>query len=138
METEIFAGLLGHFDTISLSEELTIAWPNNKFTPPSAGPDVRWLRVSHVPAETFPLSITHSNRYAGFLQIDVFNGIGGSEVTAIGIADEIAAHFVRGTRITITGAEIKIHRQPSRLPTVQDHPWIMLPVRINYQCLVST
>ncbi len=118
------------------SPSLPISLPNILFTPPTVSKTAKWLKASIIPADTVALGINGeaSNQHYGLLQIDVFYGLGGGEIEAERIAAAIIAYFVRLTTIQRDGFTIRVIRPPYTGPVLQDEPWVMLPVRIPYQC----
>ncbi len=136
VEVAIVTGLLGHLEDLTFTPVITVAWPNKPFDPPTPAKTARWLRPTVLSADTFALTVGHdgSNRHAGFLQVDVFYGLGGGDVAARRVAASIIAHFKRGTEIEKDGFTIQVTGAPSALATVKSDPWIMVPVRIPYLC----
>jgi hypothetical protein len=138
-EASILAALNAQLASLVFSPSIPVSYPNIDFTPPAASKTAKYLRVSHLPADTFAASIgkLDSNKYAGLYQVDVFIGNGAGEPAAIAIAEQIIAKFKRGTRLTKNNFTIEIQDPPSRLPYLQDaetKAWWMLPVRVAYVC----
>lgn len=142
VESSILSALNARLAAIAFSPAITISYPNINFTPPTAGQTAKYLRVTHLPGDTFPQSIGYedTNAYIGIYQVDVFIGNGAGEPAATAIAEQIIAQFKRGTKLTKNDYTIEILDPPSRLPYVQDaatNAWWMLPVRIIYTCYAS-
>lgn len=138
-EASILAALNAQLASLVFSPAIPVSYPNISFPPPTASPTAKYLRVTHLPADTFAASISSSdsNVYAGLYQVDVFVGNGAGEPAATAIAEQIIAKFKRGTRLTKNNFTIEIQDPPSRLPYVQDaetQAWWMLPVRVAYVC----
>ena len=139
VEASILAALNAQLASLVFSPAIPVSYPNILFTPPTASPTAKYLRVTHLPTDTFAESIgnSDSNKYAGLYQVDVFIGNGAGEPAATAIAEQIIAKFKRGTRLTKNNFTIEIQDPPSRLPYVQDaetQAWWMLPVRVAYVC----
>ncbi len=116
---------------------IRVAYPNVEFTPPTVGPTVRWLRASFLPADTVSPFIRSPNMHFGFMQVDVFQGIGGGDIAPARLAADIIAYFKRGTTFRRDGFNIRVIRTPFRGPSIKDDPWQMTPVRIPYRCYAS-
>lgn len=133
IEADIATGLLRRLSTIALSPSLPIAYPNVPYSPTGAA----YLRASHIPANVEPAAITRWDRRTGILQVDVMwpenNGITGGLQTA----DEVAAHFGRGTRFEENGVLIQINSTPVVAGAIHEPPYMQIPVSISYECFHS-
>lgn len=118
---------------------LRVAYPNVEFTPPTVGPTARWLRATFLPADSQSPFMRHPgpNRHFGFLQVDVFWGIGGGEIAPARMASDIIQWFKRGSTYRRDGHMIRIIRTPFRAPSIKDDPWQMTPVRVPYTSFAS-
>ena len=118
---------------------IRVAYPNVEFTPPTVGPTAKWLRASFLPADTLSPFMKHPgpNRHYGFMQVDVFWGVGGGDIAPARLAADIIQWFKRGTSIRREGFLVRVVRTPYRGPTIKDDPWSMIPVRIPYLCYAS-
>ena len=118
---------------------LSVSYPNVEFTPPAVAPNVKWLRASFLPADTASPFMRNPgpNRHFGFLQVDVFWGVGGGDIAPARLAADVIAWFKRGTSIRRDGFLIRVIRTPFRGPTIKDDPWSMVPVRVPYICYAS-
>lgn len=117
------------------SPELEIAFPNKSFTPPGDG--VTYLRISVLPAQPFQPAAGGDawNRHAGFAQIDVFWKAGEGIKQPLALAENIAAHFKRGSNLTTaSGYFVQVNRPPYILGETPsgDASRTMIPVRVYY------
>lgn len=137
-EASILAALNARLASLSFSPAIPVAFPNVAFAPPTPSQTAKYLRVTHLPADTFAqgISFDDANKYTGIYQIDLFTGNNFGEPNAVAIAEQIIAQFKRGTKLAKNNFTIEILDPPSRLPYVQDDSgsWWMLPVRIVYTC----
>jgi hypothetical protein len=69
----------------------------------------------------------------GFLQATVVTEAGIFANPALRIADEIAAAFPKGERLTITGGTVLITKPPAIGQGFRDGPDWRVPVRIDYE-----
>lgn len=131
VETKIFEGLLNHLSGLTLSPTMSIAWPGVAFTPPAAG----YLRVRHFPNVTDQVTLGTSgkNRHVGTFQVEVLWPQDGGESTPKERAGAIVARFKRGTSITRESVIIRIIRPPSIAPSLEEPPYLSIPVSIRYQ-----
>lgn len=118
------------------SPALSIALPNVAFTPPQAGPGVRWLRASFLPVPSVETGISFNAhiQHSGLMQIDVFWTQGEGEMKAARLASAAITSFARGTVLTKDGFSVRIDKAPYRGSIRKDDPWVMIPVSIPYQC----
>lgn len=138
VEVAIESALLARATAFATVQSIAIALPNVAFTPPTAGANVKWLRVTFLPAPTTSLPTgSGSDRYYGIMQIDVFHGQGAGELAPGRIASQIIDYFGRGTEVTKDGFTVRIYRRPSRGPMIRDDPWMMIPVTINFECFAT-
>lgn len=139
VDVAIKAALLDRAQAFATAQGLgsAISMPNVEFTPPTAGKTAKWLRATLLPNETDSrrVSDTEPALHFGFLQIDVFYGLGAGELAPGRIASAAIDYFPRGTVFERDGFEIRITREPYPQPLIKDDPWAMIPVRIPYQCL---
>lgn len=121
------------------SPALAISLPNIAFPPPVAGPNVKWLRATFMPAPSFETGIAWDahNQHYGLFQLDVFYGQGSGELAPGRLASAAIAYFARGTKLTKDGFSVLVHKQPYRGPIIKDDPWVMIPVTIPFQCFAT-
>lgn len=142
VEASILSALNTRLSQLVFSPAIPVSYPNISFTPPSPSKTTKWLRATHLPADTFSQGIGYdsSNKYAGLYQVDVFVGNDAGEPAATAIAEAIINQFKRGTKLTKNNLVIEIQEAPSRLPYVQDSEtksWWILPVRVPYVCYAT-
>jgi hypothetical protein len=139
VEVAIEYALLQRLEAFATANGLSnaIAMPNVAFTPPTPGQNVKWLRATFLPADTVGLGVSDSssNQHYGFLQVDVFHGLGAGELAPLRIAAALIAYFKRGTTVTKDGFTAQIWKTPFRAPMLKDDSWVNVPVRIPYICL---
>ncbi len=121
------------------SPALTVSYPSIDFVKPDASKTIQWLRATYMPADTATLGIGvgDTNNHYGMMQVDVFQGQGLGEPAPRRTAAEIVAYFPRGLRLTLGGFNVDVIRSPYLGPLIKDDPWVMVPVRIPYQCLAT-
>lgn len=130
-ETKIKRALISHLMGLTLDPAMEIAFPNASFTQPAAG----YLRATFVPntVNQVTLGDLGKNRFLGLFQVDVFWPENKGYVAPTERAGAIAAHFKRGTVVTLDGTTVRIIRPPSIAQALQSAPYIMIPVTIQYQ-----
>lgn len=137
-EASILSALNTRLSQLTFSPAIPVSYPNVNFTPPSPSQTARWLRATHLPADTFSQTLDYGGtlRYAGLYQVDIFTGVNFGEPNATAIAELIISWFKRGTRLTKNNFTIETDA-PFRMSYVKDaesDSWWMLPVRIPYIC----
>lgn len=139
VEVAIESALLDHLRDMLPSPDIPVAWPNVKFTPPTSGPNVYWLRATFLPANTFGLGVgdDSSNQHYGIFQVDVFYGQGSGDLAPVRIATDVIAWFTRGTTLIKDGFTVKVPQPPRRATTIKDDPWVMVPVSVPYLAFAS-
>ena len=138
VDVAINAALIARAQAFATAQGIAISLPNIAFTPPVAGPSVKWLRATFLPAPTSTLPVgSGSDRFYGILQIDVFHGAGAGEYAPGRIASAVIEYFDRGTAMTKDGFTVRVYRRPSRGPMIKDDPWMMIPITINFECFAT-
>lgn len=139
VEVAIEYALLTQAQAFATANSLTISMPNIAFTPPTASPTAKWLRATHLPADTITMGLTPTStkRHYGLFQIDVFYGLGSGELAPARIASQIIEYFPMGTQLTKDGFTVTVWKKPMRGQMLKDDPWMMVPVRIPYQCFAA-
>lgn len=137
--TAIEAALLSRAQAFAASQSLTISLPGKLFTPPTPVTlTSRWLRALFFPAPTETLHIvSNEGEHFGFMQVDVFNGLGVIETGPSTIADALMAFFPYNKRLAGYGIVVEISGKPFRGPAIRDDSWLMIPVRIPYRCFAD-
>jgi hypothetical protein len=139
VEVAIESALLDHLRSLTFSPAITVAWPNVDFVPPIAGPNIKWLRPTFLPADSIALGVDYSanNQHFGIFQIDVFYGQGSGELAPGRIATSVIAWFKRGTKLTKDGFSVEVTRVPFRRRMIKDDPWVFIPISIPYLAFAS-
>ena len=96
------AALIAHYRAGAFFTDALTAYPNAAFTKPA--PTVAWASVFNIPATTAPLSLSDSDEMPGVFQIDLNYPLNKGAGAAQAMAQQIRAHFKRGTRVS--GVEI--------------------------------
>lgn len=134
VESQITEALLARLATLTLSPVLPVAYPNAAFTPPASGPYL----AAHPPlrAETQGIGISAWNEHAGVFQVDVVYRTQDGVIKPTQIADAVAAHFARGTRLANGAVHVRIDEPPSIAAPVTVAPDHRTPVSIRYRTFV--
>lgn len=140
-ESSILSALNTRLSQLTFSPAISVAYPNVSFTPPAPSATAKYLRATHLPADTFSQSVGYegSLRYGGLYQVDLFTGANFGEPNAVAIAEQIISWFKRGTRLTKNNFVIETDA-PYRMNYEKDaesDSWWMLPVRIPYFCFAK-
>jgi hypothetical protein len=136
VEVAIELALLDRAQAFALEQNLPIALPNIKFTPPVVSQTAKYLRATILPADTITLPVgSGSDQHYGLFQMDVFFGAGGGEIAPKRIAAAIVSYFIRGTKMISNGFTVSVLQTPRIGPQINapDGVWTSLPVRIPYQ-----
>ncbi len=141
VEVVIPKALMKRLATFAAAQDpvLTVSWPNIDYTKPDASKTAQWLRATVMRADTFALGIGtgDTDQHYGIFQVDVFQGQGIGEPGPTRLAAEIIAYFPRNLRVTLEGFNVDVIKSPFLGPLMKDDPWVMVPVRIPYQCLAT-
>ena len=140
VEAAIKNALLAPLISFAQGAAIPLALPNVNFNQPTPGRDVKWLRATFLPADSFALAIGFDStiQHYGLMQVDVFYSENSGELAPARIAGEIIALYVRGTDLFSDNFRITIYRAPTVRRAVKDEPWVMLPVIVPYQCFAPT
>lgn len=136
-EVAITSAMFQRAQAFADSQSMTISFPNQTFKPPASGPQVKWLRATLLPNDSFALSINEAgpNQYYGILQLDVFYNQDEGLLAPMRIAAEAASYFKFGTTMTRDGFTVKVMDVPRVREGIRDDPWVMVAVRIPYRSL---
>lgn len=126
MFNSIPAALIAHYRAGAFFTDALTAYPNAAFTKPT--PTVAWASVFNIPATTAPLSLADSDEMPGVFQIDLNYPLNNGAGAAQAIAQQIRAHFKRGTRVS--GVEIGA---VSYLPLGPVDGWYRGVVSVEYR-----
>lgn len=97
-----------------------------------------YIEVRHFP-NTNPSDPTWGDEQMkqGFLQVGIVDTAQRGTLAPAAIADEILAHFAKGTQLTEGNVTVKIETHPTLLTTVQDGQRAIFPVSIPYRAYVN-
>lgn len=134
VEVALELALLGRAQAFATAQGLPISLPNIAFEPPAVGKTAKYLRATMLPADTAAIGLANSSndQYYGFMQLDVFFGVGGGEIAPKRIASQIISYFKRGTRLTSDGFNVDVNMTPRIGPQATKDAWTVIPVRIPY------
>jgi len=127
-------GLLnGRLNTLATAQSYTVKWEGQVADPTSETYLRPWLMLS--PPRAAGLGTTASNYVRGIYQVDVLTDLGGWGA-AYTIADKIAGHFNRSTRLATTDVELTCESVATGPAMRQDAKYV-LPVSINFYAYVQ-
>ncbi|MBB6306220.1 DUF4128 domain-containing protein [Xanthobacter tagetidis] len=118
------------------SPAIPIAWPHVPFTPP-ASPRL-WL-------EAWPMFNTTGNLFLGngdpslhlgIMQVTVVSPLGEGATPALGIAEQVAAHFAKGTRLQSEDVDLRIYEKPSISTPFKDEGDLRTAVSIRWRVVI--
>lgn len=125
------SALIARYRSGAFFTDALTAYPNTAFTKPS--PSVAWASVFVIPATTAALSIRDSDEMAGVFQIDLNYPLNGGAGAVQAKAEQIRAHFKRGT--VLTGVEVGAVSIANLGPV---DGWYRVAVSINYRSFAPT
>lgn len=115
----------------TLTPERTIGWPN-KDVP--AGTALPYLIFDFVPVSRTEGTIKGGHAISrGFAQVTVMAAQNAFATSATTIAENVAALFPFGLRLTVTGGKVLINQPPEVQQGYPDGPHWRVPVRIPYE-----
>ena len=124
------AALIAHYRAGVFFTDALTAYPNAAFTKPA--PTVAWASVFNIPATTAALSLSDSDEMPGVFQIDLNYPLNKGAGAAQTMAQQIRAHFKRGTRVS--GVEIGA---VSYVPLGPVDGWYRGVVSVEYRAMVA-
>jgi hypothetical protein len=133
--SSLHGALAAHLDTFAQARGLLVAWEARAF----AAPVALHLREKSLPAGNVAgaLGVLAPNRFAGVYQVEAVGpgGRGSGEVRAL--ADAVAAHFARGTKLAVGPDELTIERaEPG--PGMTEHDGrFRVPVSISFYAYLA-
>lgn len=115
----------------SLADVPYIVWPNKDAPEGLARPylTVQMVRVSR---RELSLSGTGGLIARGFMQVTIVADLDEFATEAETLADNIATHFRKGTKMTENGGKVTIMDAPNVLPGIRDGSDWRVPVQIDY------
>lgn len=130
MFNSIPAALIARYRSGAFFTDALTAYPNAAFTKPA--PTVAWASVFNIPATTAALSLSDSDEMPGVFQIDLNYPLNKGAGIAQAMAQQIRAHFKRGTRVS--GVEIGA---VSYVPLGPVDGWYRAVVSVEYRGFVG-
>ncbi len=111
-----------------------VAWENAAFTPTNG---TLYLRENTLFAGDIPIGLGFGDtvQKVGIYQVTVCSPLNAGKFAALDMADKVATHFARGTKLT-KDSTIVIIGVTSIAPAMIDGNWFIVPVSINYQSMV--
>lgn len=115
---------------IAMPEILPIVWPNR-----AVSPEKPYIAVQHVPTTRSAPAISGTGAIVarGYFVATVIAETNTFATEASGKADEIAARFPMGLRLTVDGRVMQIVQPAQFLAALRDGADWRQPVRIEYQ-----
>jgi hypothetical protein len=124
------AALIAHYRAGAFFTDALTAYPNAAFTKPA--PTVAWASAFNIPATTAALSLADSDEMPGVFQIDLNYPLNKGAGAAQTMAQQIRAHFKRGTRVS--GVEVGA---VSYVPLGPVDGWYRAVVSVEYRGFVA-
>jgi hypothetical protein len=113
------------------STPLTVTWEN---VPADPAQGTTYLRAFLLPALTRSEDLAGAHRaFAGVFQVSIVAPIATGPGAAVGIADEIAAHFPLNGRYTSGSVTVQIVQPASIAPALVEPDAYVVPVSIAYR-----
>jgi len=132
-ETAIWLALKIKLQALTLSPGLTIAYPNEDFTPPTGD---NYLSTSLFRNDPLAATMggTGKTRHMGIFQIMLHAKRNQDFAVAQEIAGDIANHFELGTSMTNNGFTVRVERPPSVGSDISraDEPLMLIPISIRW------
>lgn len=128
--TNISAALSSRLN--SMANLPPVVWENSDTYSPVSG--TPYLAEHYLPAPTVPVGVADnsSNDFRGVYQIDIRAPLNKSKFKANQIADQVLAHFRRGTEMTFGGIKVRVETA-DRAQGRPDGGWWFVPVSINWR-----
>lgn len=127
INSKISAALATQLDTVDLPTH----WENSKFTPPAGG---IYLSESLLTGDTIPVGVASaaSDEFGGIYQVLVYAPMDGNKGPARAAADDVAAAFQRGDRLTYDDVTVTIQRTTQNAAFTSGDRWV-IPVSVTYR-----
>lgn len=121
--------ILGHCESLLLSPDLPIAWPDVAFTPPADG---KYLRVDFLPNRPAWEGINAGRLDQGLLQITIIWPRHTGIITSREIAAVIMEHFRKGSKLTGLGVVVRFNREPWAAAPILEDSRTLTPITIPW------
>lgn len=132
-ESQISEALLQHLAALTLSPALKIAYPNVPFPKEGETKPDTYLEAHQLRAPTQALGISAWDERAGIWQVDVVYKAQDGLIKPTQIADKVADHFKRGTRLTNGSVRVDFNEPPQIAAPIADGTYTRTPVSIRYR-----
>ena len=108
-----------------------VAWENKSYTPAMG---TLYLRPTSLPGTNTQSSLgtNGQDNAIGIYQVDVMAKPGTGKKASTMMADNIADHFKRGTKLTYNGCSVRIKGASRKAGRKTGDGWYMVPVEIEY------
>lgn len=131
--------LLARLGTLVTTPPCQFAWPSIDYTPAQGQP---YLLPSVMPNRTDEggLGAGAPERHLGLFQVTVYAPSGSGVAPASELADQVIAHFPRGSVIVGSGVRVRVGSfngssgVPYRSQGYSENGWTVVPVTIPYWC----
>lgn len=127
INTKISAALATRLNSVDLPTH----WENAKFTPVAGQ---IYLSENLLTGDTIPVGVSSaaSDEFGGVYQVLVYAPMDANKGPARSAADDVAAAFQRGDRLTYDGVTVTIQRTTQNPPFVSGDRWV-IPVSVTYR-----
>jgi hypothetical protein len=127
INSKISAALATQLDTLDLPTH----WENSKFTPVAGQ---IYLSESLLTGDTIPVGVASaaSDEFGGVYQVLVYAPMDANKGPARSTADNVAAAFQRGDRLSYDGVTVTIQRTTQNPSFVSGDRWV-IPVSVTYR-----
>jgi hypothetical protein len=130
---DIAEALLAKVATLSVgSPALPIAYPEVGFDPEADSQDGKYLDIRDFPNRPRWEGVTAGKLDQGLLQITVVWPRGQGVIDAKAAADEVMAHFAKGTVMVHGSAKVKVSSEPWQAAPLSDALELRVPVSIPW------
>jgi len=134
IQENILKALIDHFDTLTLSPVLTVAYPGIAFTPPATG---MWIELAWIPNTADEPWLDNDAQVVerGIFQIGICDRLGVGEFPLNRAADAVIEHFRKGTKMVSGPVTVRIEQRASSEPAISYDTKIMTPISVRYLCI---
>jgi hypothetical protein len=118
------------------SPQIPIAWPHVAFTPPTS-PRL-WLEAWPMFNTTGNLFLGNADpsEHLGIMQVTVVSPLGKGATPALDVAEAVAAHFAKGTRLQGSGVDLRVYEKPSISTPFKDEGDLRTAVSIRWRVVI--
>lgn len=130
-DPRIHAALAAHL--VALTPALPTAWPNSKFTPPTASP---YQEAGIIPARPATRNLDYGVIDQGLYQVNICYPSGTGTDAAEARAQALRDHFAAGTELPRDGLTVRVTRAPWWTEVPMRPGFYVLAVTIDYEALL--